>query len=620
MFCTRPKSLLALVVFLFPSCLAAKGLSLQCCDFARNSGAYIDKTVPNSSYTCGQQFSPTSNAAPDLSVPLSWCRANCSGSAIYPPSETNAWALPLVTFILAAVIFSMTIPRRLGSRTPHSDWYWAPFWLIWDAFVLVLDTVFWVFAIMTATGPLILSGLFEIRIDYKVTRYLTRARKKEGDDQLTRKETVEVLTAVLAGNLEVQDIRESGVDPQAELEGELNIAASGADITEKISVRLRDMLDGQVAFNTTVGAPVLLYIGSFIYSIVSLSGMKGDKDTARALAFGIWWMIIVHVSVISGSLLASNNPSSASIICPRKVVPYDRSQRRTCATKRFHMEDRIQGRIDAFLLSPSSNIKLDAEGEAQGIWRFWPLALSYDNRYEPVWMWTRGKNKALWLRRTAAWQHPWVRKRMKVSSLGWLFLIVFSYFLVFLPCALAFWIEYTTPPIGIGCRALTILCYAGCQLTFVLLSAWSHTRVLQESVTFSEERKSISRLKAIVAILLLFPTWILALFTTFAGTLMQITGIYQNCLCAATFPAWSTVSLASDTEKDRRSSKYWNYAGYIAVGFLFLITYISWWLQRFLRDVFLKRADSVINRDTELMALNGEPTNQGSTGNTSSTV
>ena len=70
-------------------------------------------------------------------------------------------------------------------------------------------------------------------------------------------------------------------------------------------------MDGQVPFGAAVGAPVLLYIGQFIYSLVSLSETKGDKDTARALAFGIWWMTIVHVSALSGSLLASNNPSTA---------------------------------------------------------------------------------------------------------------------------------------------------------------------------------------------------------------------------------------------------------------------------------------------------------------------
>ena len=581
---SQQKAFLALGVLYIPVSVAVKGISGQCCDLASSSKAYLNTKIPQSSYTCGQQYSPTYAPAPDLSVPLSWCRANCNGYALYTPSETNAWALPLVTFILAAIIFTMTIPRRLGSRTPHWKGWRIPISLIWDALILVLDTVFWVFAIMTATAPLILSGLFEIIIDYKVTRHLNEVH--DNNDRLTEQEIVDVLTAVLAGNLSIEG---TPVDPQQELKAELNIATLGPDAREIISVRLRDMLDGQVAFSTTVGAPVLLYIGSFIYSLVSLNGTKGDKDTARALAFGIWWMIIVHVSVISGSLLASNNPSSASIIHPYEREPLSRAQRSEFAQERFHMEDRYQGKIDAFFLSPSHKSGFEEKNS------FWPLSLSYNNRYEPVWMWTRGKNKALWLRNTEAWKkHPWFRRRMYLSCWGWFLLINFSYFLVFLPCALAFWIEYTTPPVGIGCRALTILVYAGCQFTFVILSAWNHSRVLCEA-EYRRESNFLSRFKAVVAISVLFPTWFAALFTTFVGTLMQITGIYQNCLCAATFPLRPTVSLASDTEADRRSSRYWSIAGYTAVCFLFVIAYVSWWCQRFLRDVFLKRVDHLVD-------------------------
>ena len=337
------------------------------------------------------------------------------------------------------------------------------------------------------------------------------------------------------------------------------------------------MLDGQVPFSTTVGAPVLLYIGSFIYSILSLSEMKGDKDTARALAFGIWWMVIVHVSVISGSLLASNNPSLASMIYPKKRERLCRAQRHEYAIERQEMEDQVQAQIEAFA--------------------FAPIQSSYENRYEPVWMWTRGKNKALWLRNTAAWEQSWFRERMTLSFPGWCLLTVGSWSLVSLPCALAFWIEYTTPAIGIGCRALTILLYAGCQSILVVLSAWSHFKAAYGGIhghTYWERHRWLDSLRrkrvgVCVAIFVFLPTWIVAVLTTFLGTMAQITGIFQNCWCGASFQA--TVSLGSDSEEDRRSSQSWNIAGGVAAAFLFVITYVSWWGQRFLRDVFLKRVE-----------------------------
>ena len=544
-----------------PSCIAVRGISAQCCELAKGSLAFMNTTVPQSSFKCGQRFSPTNTPAPDLSVSLSWCKENCAGYALYPPSETNAWALPLVSFILAAVIFSMTIPRRLSSRARRLSLKLLPISLIRDALILTLDTAFWVFAIMTSTAPCILSGLFEIIIDYKVTRY---ASKADDDQRLSEAEIVELLTAVLAGSLTIEGVP---VNPQQELKSSLDINGPKDDSREAISVRLSDMLDGQVSFSTTVGAPVLLYIGSFIYSIVSLSGTKGDKETARALAFGIWWMIIVHVSVISGSLLASNNPSTASIIFPSKRIPLSRQKRREYANGLPEVEDRVQAKIETFL----------------------PLSLNYNSRYEPVWMWTRGKNKALWLRGTEAWKRPWVRERMNLSARGWLFLITTSYCLVLLPCALAFWIEYATPPVGVGCRALTILVYATCQSIFIMLSAWSHFKAGCDS-EFRGRYKILNRLKHWVDVfgaILLLPSIIAAIFTTFAGTLMQISGVYQNCFCAATFPSHEFVSLASDTEEDRRSSRYWSIVGYIAVISLFVVTYCGWWGQRYLRDVFL---------------------------------
>lgn len=559
-------------------CQAVKGVSPQCCELAKNESAFVDTTIPQSSYVCDQRYSPTLAPAPDLTVPVSWCRANCADVAIYPPSDTNAWALPLVTFILAAVIFSMTIPRRLCSHAPDMPWYCALgalASLIWDALLLTADTAFWVFAIMIATGPFILSGLLEIIIDAKVTGFLSSSNQRPA----TESDKVELLIAVLAGNLSLEAAGSGArppVDPQQELCGHFNMINASHEDKEEFSVRLRAILDSQVPFSTTVGAPVLLYIGSFIYSIVSLSATEGDADTARALAFGIWWMIIVHVSVISGSLLASNNPGPASIIHPKKRRELSRSEQIQPLENREEMEDRVQAKIE----------------------RRWCQSLTYQSRYEPVWMWTRGKNKAQWLHRTNAWRATdgRFREQMQLRGLSWVLLALFSYFLVFLPCALAFWIEYATPPIGVGCRALTILVYAGCQFVFVILSAWSHFKSVKEAEYWDDHRPlGALRSKCLgkfVGWVILLPVWAIALFTTFAGTLMQITGIYRNCWCASTWHG--TVYLASDTQVNRDSASFWKPAGYTAVIFLFSLTYVSWWLQRRLRNEFLKIVDGLV--------------------------
>ena len=580
----------------FQSCVALHGVTDSCCNLAKSSLAFLNQDIAQNEYICGQKFSADKPPALDLSVPLSWCRSNCWGYALYPRREISAWALPLAQFILPAVIFSTTIPRRLGADVPrllNSRYRHRPYvalvWLLLslalDAVILTLDTAAWVFTVMIATAPFMLSGLLEVMIDYRVTRCITA---KSTTPQLEKKHTVQLLTAVLAGNLAIRGVP---VNAQQELNDELDITKPQADIVEQTRVRLRGMLDCQAPFGAAVGAPVLIYIGSFIYSLLSLSETTGDSDTARSLAFGIWWMAIVHVSAISGSLLASNNPSTAAAIVRRSKVSLSREERYDYAELRQEMEDRIQAKWEAFSRLP----------------------LTYKARYEPVWMWTRGKNKAAWLRGTNAWEQEWFRDRMKMSTSSWLLLASISYLLVLIPCALAFWIEYETPTVGIGCRALTILVYACAQFVFVVLSAWSHFKSVQEDA-YWQRCKWLNRLRrkwvgVVVAVVFLLPAWIAAVFTTFAGTLMQITGIFQNCLCSATFPPHSTVSLASDTQSDRDSSQYWSTAGYIALGFLFCVTYFGWWCQRYLRDVFMEQVDDLAekqpNKQSDMQSLDG---------------
>lgn len=95
------------------------------------------------------------------------------------------------------------------------------------------------------------------------------------------------------------------------------------------------------------------------------------------------------------------------------------------------------------------------------------------------------------------------------------------------------------------------------------------------------------------------PAWAAAVFTTFAGTLMQITGIYQNCVCAASgywsFSPNSTVQLAADTEDDRHASMNWQTAGYTALSFLAVVTYFGWWCQRYLREKFRERVEHLVD-------------------------
>ena len=576
--------LLLLACCLFRLAVAGPGVGIQCCKLALQANAYLDKSIPSDNYTCGQTYADELPPAPDLSVPTIWCQRNCPSYALSLANDINVWATPLFQYILPAVIFSMTIPRRLVLE-PHRwffnfrlnnmhDWPRALLSLIVAGLIVIIDTTLWVFMIMIAPGPFIFSGLLEVVLDYRVIRYLESSHISPGGihQGLDTSQRVQLLTAILAGNLEITGVL---ANPQDELGDALNFD----EWPEETEVHLRAMLACQYPFGAAVGAPILLYIGSFVYNLATLHNSEGDQDTARALAFGIWWMNIVHVAAISACLLASNNPSTAAAIVKKRRILVTFRRRLKLSKGRDQMEDQVQALLETWSSLP----------------------LSYRARYEPVWMWTRGKTKASWLRNTLAWRQNWFREKVELTMQSWIFLTFVAYFLVLFPGALALWIEYTTPSFGVGCRSLTILVYTGTQFVFVILSAWSHFKVAHEE-GYWDSRPWLKCLRRkwvglLVAIMALLPAWISALFSTFAGTLMQISGIYQNCYCASngywTFGPTSTVSLATDTEDDRQSSWHWKRAGYTALGFLACVTYLGWWSQRYLREKFIERVKNL---------------------------
>lgn len=48
----------------------------------------------------------------------------------------------------------------------------------------------------------------------------------------------------------------------------------------QILIRLR-------SFGSTVGAPILFFVGGFIFTVIDIQNSLGDNDSAHALAFGM---------------------------------------------------------------------------------------------------------------------------------------------------------------------------------------------------------------------------------------------------------------------------------------------------------------------------------------------
>ena len=89
--------------------------------------------------------------------------------------------------------------------------------------------------------------------------------------------------------------------------------------------------------------------------------------------------------------------------------------------------------------------------------------------------------------------------------------------------------------------------------------------------------------------------------TDYSEICAEITGIYNNCLCASngywSFGSTSTVQLATDIEADRHASLHWQKAGYTALIFLAVVTYLGWWCQCYLREKFIERVKLLVPED-----------------------
>jgi hypothetical protein len=124
------------------------------------------------------------------------------------------------------------------------------------------------------------------------------------------------------------------------------------------------MLACQYSFGATIGCPIVFFLGAFVFAIVTILSNLGDNDTSLALAFGMWYMIIPHLSIVSGLLLAGNNPNTFEGVVAHEFGDTEDPQ----ALEEKHFGTRL-------------------------------FELAYNSRYKPAWLWLRGRSKRDWVER-----------------------------------------------------------------------------------------------------------------------------------------------------------------------------------------------------------------------------
>lgn len=292
-------------------------------------------------------------------------------------------------------------------------------------------------------------------------------------------------------------------------------------------------------------------------------------------------MIIVHVAIVSGCLLAANNPStSAGIVgCGHEVLDYRPPALRRAQSLHSTM------RPDAKMISSRAWDRKRIGDSLLG----WSNA--YETEFQPVSLWARGRNKMEWVKRSRAYRenHQGFKELMHITWWGWILKILLpALMLIVLPPATGGVVAYFTPPRGVGCRALSFIVYAVCQ---VVTTVFALIRCAVDDGKRGPLLKHIFtdwRFNALSAIF-----WFGSLLAAVGGTTMQIVGIYRNCICAAGARYWWNINkanppiqLASDTQDARDSSFSWISMGVVATAFMALNTYIGWWYQRLIRRRF----------------------------------
>jgi len=109
----------------------------------------------------------------------------------------------------------------------------------------------------------------------------------------------------------------------------------------------------------------------------------------------------------------------------------------------------------------------------------------------------------------------------------------------------------------------------------------------------SGRRRTTTSLATILSGAAFYVLFALSLFLSIGTTMMQIMGVYRNCLCYVTTWWWwgrmdeAAVDVGSDTWNQRASSHGWIIMGQVGTYFMVACAYGGWWFMRFIRRRFV---------------------------------
>lgn len=251
-------------------------------------------------YPCGAAYNGSSGGPTQVTVPYSWCRANCDGWALSRTEKDGDWLESYVTFILPSLVFCFSIPRRRALAIPESlslgagDLGWRGYLALLykvplACLILFIDTVQLVVMCIVMAGPMLLAGTYETVLDARILAYL------RSNNEIGPRIRAHLLLVVLIGNLDehkawdesVQWLNSFHIDDSrpgsatSRPEDTSTIGKMSEAPTHQTIGRLRqglvDLLDSQSPFGTTLGIGVTFFSLCFLYSISQIRAHWGQS-------------------------------------------------------------------------------------------------------------------------------------------------------------------------------------------------------------------------------------------------------------------------------------------------------------------------------------------------------
>jgi len=458
-------------------------------------------------------------------------------------------------FALPAVIFSTVIPRRWRldlseqtfklSRRQIFSILKLFFSIPAVCVVATFDMMGWIICIMTFAGPMVFSGVQEMLLDFRGVSFL------KGSEGFSAREKLEVAVALLCGNFD-----QDPDDPTSRIHNALIPPVLTEESLESSKSRLITIMNAQTSFGMTIGTPTVFFLAGFLYTATQASSTGASTG---AIAFGILWMVLVVVTIVSGTLLAGNSPHTVSVLVTNNNI-------RGRQTRRFLCRD------------------------------------MYDSELYPVSMWDRGFNKYQWLKNSALWQDPrgTFRRRMELRGWSWAAIAIGTHLLLATPCLLAWSFDYLIPWPWFGCLSLLYLIYLITQTLLILVAlALANLDVPFHTVWRPWELVPKGSSQSIILSSALFlltffagvASFGAASFTIF-GSIYQFTDRFDTCFCSMPVSSWMLPAAQQwvfvnikFTSLDYES---WidNLNFFLPVGaaiFTGIVCFLGWWYQRALR-------------------------------------